>query len=495
MFGRGTRPLRAFARRFAIALIAAAACMVGAVVGVNSVIDNQLDKIPRIHVATAPEPPGGANYLLIGSDSRAFVKDATDEQIFGDPKAQPETLSDTMMVIHVEPAAKRTLIVSFPRDLWVSIPGTGRMAKINSAFNGASGGPQRVIKTIEQNFGIGINHYLEVDFRSFEGIVNAIGTVPVYVPAPAIDQFTGFVAVNAGCYHLDGYDALQWVRARHIAFLDPKTGKMVEDARADIGRIARQQDFIRRLAGLAVRKSLANPLTANDIAGNVVRHLKVDQGLSKDDIFRLIDAFRTINPDDTSALDFETFQGRLGTAGGQSVLFPEMDRMRPLLDRLRTFDTGAAASSVSPSEVRLRVLNGSGKPGQAKAALRGFEQLGFRGEGTDDDPRGSVALGEVRYAKGELAAAKLVLTYISPAARLVRDASLDGTSADVVVVLGTDFDHIAVPSGGSAGVTPATAAAPAPTTGRATTATTAAGTAPGTAPAGGSTGDPAASCR
>jgi polyisoprenyl-teichoic acid--peptidoglycan teichoic acid transferase len=353
--------LRAFSRRFAIALVAATACMVGAVIGVNYVIDRKFDKISRVDVATAPTKSGGANYLLIGSDSRAFVKDATDKDTFGDPKNQPETLSDTMMVIHVEPAAKRTLIVSFPRDLWVNIAGSGHMAKINSAFSGTAGGPERVVKTIEQNFGIAINHYLEVDFRSFEGIVNAIGSVPVYIPAPAIDTFTGFVAVNAGCYHLSGFDALQWVRARHIEFLDPDTGKMVADPRADIGRIARQQDFIRRLAGLAVRKSLENPITADHIASDVVRHLKVDQGLSKDDIFALIDAFRTINPDDTSALDFETFQGRLGTAGGgQSVLFPEMDKMKPLLERLRTFDDRATST---PSSTAPITPSGVGAPG------------------------------------------------------------------------------------------------------------------------------------
>ena len=482
-----------------IALVAAAACMVAAVIGVNYVIDNQLDKIHRVKVATAPEPPGGANYLLIGSDSRAFVRDSTDLKTFGNPKDQGETLSDTMMVIHVEPAAKRTLIVSFPRDLWVNIPGTGHMAKINSAFSGTSGGPERVIKTLEQNFGISINHYLEVDFRSFEGIVNAIGTVPVYVPYPALDTFTGFVAVNAGCYQLDGYDTLQWVRSRHIEFLNPTTGKMEADQRADIGRIARQQDFIRRLAGIAVRKSLSNPLTANAIAGNVVSHLKVDEGLSKDDIFALIDAFRTINPDDTSALDFETFQGRLGTAGGgQSVLFPEMDRMKPLLDRIKNFDTGTAASDVSPSDVHLRVLNGSNKAGQAKAALRDFEKLGFQGEGSDNDPRGNVTVGEVRYAKGQEAAAKLVLTYVSPAAKLVPDGSLDGTAADVVVVLGTDFDHIAVPSAGSGAVTPnspTTASTTPPTTQHGTTATTANGTAPTNGSGSAAATDPAAACR
>jgi LCP family protein required for cell wall assembly len=487
MRARGTPPLQTFGKRFVIALVAAAVAMVAAVIGVNYVIDRKLDAIPRIKLTTAPDPPGGANFLLIGSDSRAFVKNSTDKKTFGDPTVQSGALSDTMMVLHVEPSAKRTLIVSFPRDLWVKIAQVNKMAKINSAFNGTGGGPERVIKTLEQNFGFNINHYLEVDFRSFEGIVNAIGSVPVYIPYPALDTFTGFVAVNAGCYHLDGYDALQWVRTRHIKFLSPVTGKMTEDARADLGRIQRQQDFIRRLAGLAVRKSLSNPLTANEIAGNVVSHLKVDTGLTKDDIFALIDAFRGINPDDTSALDFETFQGRLGTAGGQSVLFPQMDQMAPLLDRLRTFDTGAAASSVSPSDVHLRVLNGSDKPGEAKAALTDFEKVGFKGEGSDNDPRGTVSVGEIRYAKGQEAKAKLVLTYMSPAAKLIQDGSLNGSAADVVVVLGADFNHIAVPAGASSGTASPTTSPTTATGSGSTSSATTATTAPAT--------DPAAACR
>ena len=94
--------------------------MVAAVIGVNYVIDHKLDKIPRVKVTTAPDPPGGANYLLIGSDSRC-VRQGPDrpQDVRRTRRTQPETLSDTMMVLHVEPGAKRTLIVSFPRDLWV----------------------------------------------------------------------------------------------------------------------------------------------------------------------------------------------------------------------------------------------------------------------------------------------------------------------------------------------------------------------------------------
>ena len=173
-----------------------------------------------------------------------------------------------------------------------------------------------------------------------------------------------------------------------------------------------------------------------------------------------------------------------------------MTQMKPLLDRLRTFDTRSAAIATSarrrapPRPERLRT-----RTGEAKAALRDFEKLGFKGEGGDNDPRGTVSVGEVRYAKGQEAAAKLVLTYVSPAARLVQDGSLDGTAADVVVVLGTDFDHIAVPSAGAGTTNSPTASTTPPTTQRGTTATTASGTATANGSGSGATTDPAAACR
>ena len=77
----------------------------------------------------APAPSQGANYLILGSDTRAFVTNPQQAQQFGSPAQDNQINSDTMMVVHVEPNQKRTLIVSFPRDLWVNIPGQG-MAKI-----------------------------------------------------------------------------------------------------------------------------------------------------------------------------------------------------------------------------------------------------------------------------------------------------------------------------------------------------------------------------
>ena len=141
--------VRAFSRRYVIALGVAVAVMVGSVVAVNYVIDTKLNNVKRVAVKTAPAPSQGANYLLLGSDTRAFVKNKTQQNAFGNPGT---VNSDTMMVVHVEPGSKKTLIVSFPRDLWVNIPGMG-MNKINAAFGV---GPDKVVQTLKADFNIDI---------------------------------------------------------------------------------------------------------------------------------------------------------------------------------------------------------------------------------------------------------------------------------------------------------------------------------------------------
>ncbi len=121
------------------------------------------------------------NYLIVGSDSRAFVEDGTDQAAFGSESDTGPARSDTLMVLHTE--GDQAYAVSFPRDLWVQIPGKG-MSKINSAYND---GPQKVVDMLKADFNLDINHYLEVNFVAFERLVDAIGTVGVYFPAPTRD--------------------------------------------------------------------------------------------------------------------------------------------------------------------------------------------------------------------------------------------------------------------------------------------------------------------
>jgi hypothetical protein len=138
------------------------------------VIDSKLSEIPRVGGLQLPEGPGKAgNYLLIGSDARDFVESAGQQQAFGTSADSGPPKSDTLMVVHIDPDAKTSLLVSFPRDLLVDIPGRGR-GQINAAFND---GPQKVIDTLKANFDIDINHYVEVNFIAFHRDRRTIGKI------------------------------------------------------------------------------------------------------------------------------------------------------------------------------------------------------------------------------------------------------------------------------------------------------------------------------
>lgn len=474
-------PFRVFAGRFVVAFVVATFAMGGAVFAVNYVFDEQFDKADRIEVETAAAPPDGANFLVIGSDTRAFVDNAAEEESFGSEAETGGSRSDTMMVVHVEPDAQRTLVVSFPRDLWVDIPGIGD-SKLNAAFNE---GPNKVIETLRANFGIEINHYIEVNFKSFQGIVKAIGNVPVYFPYPSRDEKTGLFIYEPGCVRLDGPGSLAYVRARSFEYFDRDDDEWISaDVVPDIDRIKRQQDFIRRLAGLAVAKSLNNPFTAYEISNRVFENLTVDDSLTKDDVKTLVKAFRTINPNDTSALDFQTLAWEDGPRQGELiVLYPREDAndvspgWHEQVAQLQEFGGGGRAAVTEPSQVSVKVLNGSGQSGAAAGVLAEFERVGFRDKGTGNDDRGTVPQTEVRYKRGAVAEGRLVLQYVDPDARLVEDPQLEG--ADVAVVLGVDFRAVVVPTtattapaAGTPGVTPDTIAGTTPATTPATTSAT-----------------------
>lgn len=432
--------VRAFAGRFVIALVVGSFLMAGAVKGVNREIANKLDNIPKIPLETAPLPPEGANYLVVGVDNLGDGPlNDFDNGAFGNRDGDKN--SDTMMIVHVEPKAERTLIVSFPRDLWVNIPGHGG-SKLNGAFQY---GAQAIIDTFKSNFDVDINHYIELNFKSFVGLVNTLGNVPVYVPYEAQDVYTGLGLPNGGCWSLDGEGSLRWVRSRYLQYRDSRTGNWVyADIIPDLGRIARQQDFMRRLAGIAVAKSLANPFTANAVADEVVKNLKVDDAFDKSAIFDLIDAFRGIDVDDQSALDFQAMPSKPGpNQGVQQVLYADMNTATPLIQRLRAFDIRPRPTP-PPATVRLRIVNASGREDLGGAAERWFEEHGFVvTEQVESATRSSGS--SISYAPGQLNKAKFMTRFIEPLADLNLDAAAL-TNADVEIVIGRNFSGIVVPA-------------------------------------------------
>jgi polyisoprenyl-teichoic acid--peptidoglycan teichoic acid transferase len=454
-----TRSLpRVLVGRFAVALAVAFPLVLGGVVGVNAFIDRKIDEIPRVKVDTAENTDSGqpANFLLIGSDTRAQVQTPEEREAFGDASAEGGQRSDTLMVIHVDPQRKTGFLVSFPRDLAVDIPGVGR-SKINAAFNA---GPQRVVDTLQQNFNLPIHHYLEVDFQSFKGIVDAMGGVPVYIDAPSRDEHSGFEFVpfnfKPGCYTLDGSLALNYVRSRGMEkYIE---GRWQTDPRGDLGRIDRQQQFMKRLATEAFRKSVNSPRTALDIADETIPKLKADEGLGTGDIKKLITSFRRVDPNDPNSLEMVTFPtvpGRSGTSLG-SFLDAKQPDADAILARLRDFGPPPdLQNGPKPSEVRVRVLNGSGQNGLASKTGTELQQHGFVNVGVGNEPRLSAT--EIHYRPGSLDKGRVVQSYLGGVGKLVEDKAI--VEADVAVVLGSDFKAVTPPPNA---VAPDTAAAAAP---------------------------------
>jgi len=489
--GSGPEPTtrwRGFWGRLVIAVLIASACMTSAVALVDRGITQRVAKIRRVHLELAASPPGGANYLIIGSDSRAFVDtsgNANDAAQFGDPNSDPSVggqRSDTMMVAHVEPSAQRTFVVSFPRDLMVDVPGTPGKSQLNSAFS--IGGADLVGKTLKENFDIDINHYLEVDFESFRQIVNEIGHVTVYVPGKMRDDVESNFSTpyGGGCYPLNGDAALAYVRARHLEIADPN-GDIVDpvtgehwrkyDDWSDLERIQRQQYFIKKLAGLAISKSLSDPFLALSLTDSVLKYITADQNLSRDDVNALVRAFRTVNVNDTNSIRFTTLPFETYPPDPNRVqASPEADAV---VAELRTFgDDTPKPAIVQPSQVTVRITDSTGTnvgPSVVKALdAQGFHasQVQPPANTTATTKPATVATTELRYAPSQAEEAKSLLTYF-PDAKLVPD---DSAKDFVHLVLGTSFPGTitvpttttTVPTTTVPGAPATTAAAPSTTT-------------------------------
>jgi LCP family protein required for cell wall assembly len=452
--------LRKFSQRFVAALVICVTLSIGGIAGAYWFANDKWDH--NVHnaaidqdVFASAKAGKPANFLIVGSDTRAFVKTQTDKEHFGTASQEGGQRSDTIMVAHIDPTSNTGMIVSFPRDLIVDVPGIGR-TRINAAFNH---GPQRVIETIKQNFDIPIHHYLELDFAGFQELVNAVGTVPIYFTTIARDTYTGLNIPAPGCYHLDGAQALAYVRSRHYQYKLTAGGSWHDDPYSDLGRIKRQQYFIRSLAAVAIPTAVKHPLKANNILDKAFASIVKDKGLSLSDVRGLVATLRTADPARVPMLTIPTTTNSDG-----ATLSLDSAKAAPVLAALRSFSapnasttTPTAPKNVAPGTVRVKVLNGSGVSGKARATLSALGAAGFQEvQPPADADRIDYATTEVRYGAGAKAKAQLVAAYLG-VGKLVEGGNVSGS--DVTVVIGRDFTHVRTP-----GATTTTAAAATTTT-------------------------------
>lgn len=398
------------------------------------------NQIGREDLALAASMDGPQNFLIVGSDTRTVVEGDEDDPnadafITSEDDVNAGQRSDTIMVVRVDPDAHTIDMISFPRDLWVEVPGTGGHERINTAY-GLEGGPQRLVDTIKQNFGIDVNHYVEVDFRSFKGVVDAVDGVPMYFDREMRDTHSGLVVENTGCVTLDGDQALAFSRARNLQYFDQKKGIWVTDPTADLGRISRQQEFIRKMIDQAASTTKGFDIKAvNDIIGSTADNVTIDSGLDFDDFVGLAKDFKSFTGDQivTHSLPVEQYT----TPGGAAVLKLEDGAAEPVLNVFRGLPPGEVRPE--PSSITVAVRNGSGTAGQAGEASRGLASVGFEVDGTGD-ASSNVSRTVVRYAPGSAVQANEVLAHLSAGGTLTKDETLD--DGEIVLITGTDFKGV-----------------------------------------------------
>ncbi len=244
------------------------------VIGLVFYYDSKLDRVDalRSYPGRVRDTPG-TNWLLVGSDSRAgLTGDQRQELATGDSAG---SRTDTIMLIHV-PRSGKAMIVSIPRDLYVTIPGQGPH-KINAAFS--FGGPQLLVQTIETLSKVHIDHYAEIGFGGFDKLVDAVGGVNICLDQRLRDPKAG-LNLRAGCQDLDGRQALGLVRTR--AFPD-----------ADLERVVNQRKFLSALMSKASGAStVLNPFRLFPFVSGTVSAITVDNGDHIWDLARLAWALR-----------------------------------------------------------------------------------------------------------------------------------------------------------------------------------------------------------
>lgn len=298
-------------------------------------------QIPKVRVPAETAASGPAfNMLVIGSDSRAGAAASTG---VGTAATVTGQRSDVIMVWHVVPGEHRITILSIPRDTMTQMVGAniarfGRYNRVNAAYNS---GPNLLVETLQENFGIPISHVVEVDFAGFKGAVDSLGGVYMDFRYPSKDVWSGLDVPAPGCRLLDGTAALAVARSRHYQY--DVNGQWIATPISDLGRIKRQDAFLRALAD-AVRRT-RDPLRLNAFLGSLPQGVTVDSGFSMPFLVRLAFDFRSVTPGSITAYTLPIVTGGAVTPWGD-VLFVTAPQDHALLSKV--FGSELRSPSAAP---------------------------------------------------------------------------------------------------------------------------------------------------
>jgi LCP family protein required for cell wall assembly len=221
---------------------------------------------------------------------------------------------DALQLVGINTRTDAATAIGVPRDSWVSIPGHG-MNKINAALY--YGGPQGIAGAMRNLVGITPDYVMVTRFPFFEDMVDDIGGIEVMNPRRFQDPYLKKEGFPAGRIHLGGYDAMAFSRIRK------------ELPGGDFDRSANQQRTLRGIHA-RIRSQADRPGFVERGVMTVMKHLATDLGPAE--IYELAQAVAQVEPGRITTC---VVQGRIGTVGDQSVVFPDVAQARRLGDAAR----------------------------------------------------------------------------------------------------------------------------------------------------------------
>jgi LCP family protein required for cell wall assembly len=403
------------------------------------------DDIKRVDISAdqngfkqPPVDPNAINILLIGSDSRAGVNG----KIGGQDQGQR---SDTVMVLHIAPGSRRATVLSFPRDSVVPIesctaekgtPGQtadpGQIEQINSTF--ANGGPGCLFKTIEETTNIHLNDFVELTFIGFEKVINDLGGVTVCLPE-AVDNPQSNLDLSAGRHHIFGYQALAFWRTRE---------NLGEGS--DLQRIQRDQFLMASLLqGIEKSGLLTSTTKLASVIGDVAKNMTTDSQLTQSTMLKIGESVRGLSAKSVDFIEIPVVTylpnpdwvqwspdaTQLFSAIAHDTKLPKKGKAKPAVSTVQ---------KVSPANVRVEVLNGSGQDkvaatGSADLTAKGFDVLGSSNAANFDYTKNIIEY----HGPADRAAAQTVAAQFDDVA-LQPSASVPAGTIDAI--LGSDFTSL-----------------------------------------------------
>lgn len=232
----------------------------------------QVGEVTRFDIDPDDRParvPGEqVNILVLGVDDLDYQRDVGPDvykMLEAGEWERGAFRSDTMMLVHLSADRDAAQVVSIPRDSLVDIPGE-RRSKINAAFSW--GGPELAVETVEQTFGVFIDHVVVVNFGGFEDVTDIVGGVDIWFPRATVADHRGRIW-PAGQHRLGGTDALFYVRQRY------------DLPRGDFDRIQRQQNYLRSLLDrLTSGRSALSPVRVTRLVDELSDLVAVDSSLT-----------------------------------------------------------------------------------------------------------------------------------------------------------------------------------------------------------------------